>query len=622
MAKVVDAVKQAIEMGKNIQKQIQPAMTYSDNYINSFAQLDLINDKLQTTEQLQEKIFASAERAGSSYYDMAKAVSQIGMAGEDAFKSNDEMIAFTELVRKSVLMSGGGAKEQQATIQVLSQGMGMGKLQGDDFKTIMTNAPLMAKAISEATGKSMVDLKKMTAEGSLTADILKSSMFVTADSINQKFDSLPTTFGDITTEIKNSMLESFGPVAMQISGMLNGKGVEAFVGGLGNALSFTAGILEDLLIDVGNLGEFFYQNWTTIEPLVLGIVSAFTLWKLSSYAVALAQVINAFATGSGTIAIFAQTLAVSGLTAAWGTLNTAMKANVIFLIVALVVGLIVAIINLWNTNDSFAAGFMRMWNGLLNFFDQIPIFFTRVGLSIVNGFMWVKLKSKEIMNDLINGVIDGINKMITGIKELPGIGKLLDNLEIGLIDHVDLVSDAATLAEGTELLGNAMLKQLEENAAQKAAEREQSVQNMLNDRASKRAQEEAEKQAKKAKEPKYPYEPPGSTDDDSKKYPKNPPASNAATDYAASMPNSLSNINKVNEVGAINDTVEVSGEDLATMRELAEMKNIQNFVQMTPSVNVQTGDIRQESDINTIVARIEQVLTEQIVSSAQGVYGT
>jgi hypothetical protein len=84
----------------------------------------------------------------------------------------------------------------------------------------------------------------------------------------------------------------------------------------------------------------------------------------------------------------------------------------------------------------------------------------------------------------------------------------------------------------------------------------------------------------------------------------------------------IDNIKKVDEVGSINDTVEVSGEDLATMRELAEMKNIQNFVQMTPSVNVQTGDIRQESDINSIVARIEQVLTEQIVSSAQGVYGT
>lgn len=96
---------------------------------------------------------------------------------------------------------------------------------------------------------------------------------------------------------------------------------------------------------------------------------------------------------------------------------------------------------------------------------------------------------------------------------------------------------------------------------------------------------------------------------------------NLDTKYDGAIP-PIDNIKKVEEVGAINDTVEVSGEDLATMRELAEMKNIQNFVQMTPSVNVTTGDVRQESDINTIVARIEQVLTEQIVSSAQGVYGT
>lgn len=96
---------------------------------------------------------------------------------------------------------------------------------------------------------------------------------------------------------------------------------------------------------------------------------------------------------------------------------------------------------------------------------------------------------------------------------------------------------------------------------------------------------------------------------------------NLDSKYGDAIP-PIDNIKKVEEVGSINDTVEVSGEDLATMRELAEMKNIQNFVQMTPSVNVQTGDIRQESDINSIVARIEQVLTEQIVSSAQGVYGT
>jgi hypothetical protein len=83
----------------------------------------------------------------------------------------------------------------------------------------------------------------------------------------------------------------------------------------------------------------------------------------------------------------------------------------------------------------------------------------------------------------------------------------------------------------------------------------------------------------------------------------------------------IANINKVNEVGKIRDTVDISSEDLKTMRELAEMKSIQNFVTLTPTVSVQTGPIQNGYDVDTIVARIETVLTEQIASSAKGVYG-
>ncbi|MNC81370.1 hypothetical protein D3C75_1344800 [compost metagenome] len=56
------------------------------------------------------------------------------------------------------------------------------------------------------------------------------------------------------------------------------------------------------------------------------------------------------------------------------------------------------------------------------------------------------------------------------------------------------------------------------------------------------------------------------------------------------------------------------------MRELAEMKNIQNFVTLTPTVQVTTGDVNNGTDIDTIVARIEDVMTEQISTYASGVY--
>ncbi|OBZ08602.1 hypothetical protein [Bacillus sp. FJAT-26390] len=80
------------------------------------------------------------------------------------------------------------------------------------------------------------------------------------------------------------------------------------------------------------------------------------------------------------------------------------------------------------------------------------------------------------------------------------------------------------------------------------------------------------------------------------------------------------NINRVGEVGKINDTVDISSEDLKTMRELAEMKNIQNFVSLQPTVSVQTGDINNGYDIDTIIGRIERSLNEEIASSAEGVY--
>ncbi|CAG7616991.1 hypothetical protein PAESOLCIP111_01968 [Paenibacillus solanacearum] len=84
--------------------------------------------------------------------------------------------------------------------------------------------------------------------------------------------------------------------------------------------------------------------------------------------------------------------------------------------------------------------------------------------------------------------------------------------------------------------------------------------------------------------------------------------------------NKLSNINRVNEIGSIKDTVDVSSEDLKVMRDLAEMENIQNFVTLTPTVQVTTGDIRHEMDVNDMIFRIEQVMQQEISNSAQGVY--
>ena len=82
----------------------------------------------------------------------------------------------------------------------------------------------------------------------------------------------------------------------------------------------------------------------------------------------------------------------------------------------------------------------------------------------------------------------------------------------------------------------------------------------------------------------------------------------------------IDKIGSVDEVGKVKDKVDISSEDLKAMRELAEMKNIQNFVTLTPTIQVQTGDINNGYDVDTIIDRIGRHLEEEFAASAKGTY--
>ncbi|MEK8209576.1 hypothetical protein NST41_28660 [Paenibacillus sp. FSL L8-0696] len=97
-------------------------------------------------------------------------------------------------------------------------------------------------------------------------------------------------------------------------------------------------------------------------------------------------------------------------------------------------------------------------------------------------------------------------------------------------------------------------------------------------------------------------------------------STSSQTGILANQSNNLNTVNRVNELGSINDTVDISSDDLKMLRELAEIQAIQNFVELTPTVQVTTGNINNAGDIDTIINKIGQKLNEEFVSTAQGVY--
>lgn len=241
-------------------------MSIADEYTNTAARLALINDGLQTQAELQDKIFASANRSRGLYSDMANAVAKMGLLAGDAFGSNDELIAFTELMQKAFKVSGASQQEQSAGMYQLTQAMAAGKLQGDEFRSIMENAPMLAQAIATYTGKTKGDLKEMSADGVITADIIKNAMFMAAEDINAKFETMPYTFADVWNRIKNGALKAFEPIIKRVNALINSEKFQQSVDrALGAINALAMGI--DWLIGVAQ------ANWGVIEPILYALVA-------------------------------------------------------------------------------------------------------------------------------------------------------------------------------------------------------------------------------------------------------------------------------------------------------------------------------------------------------------
>ena len=76
------------------------------------------------------------------------------------YLNNDEIIKFSELLNKSFKVGGASTQEQEAGTYQLTQAMAAGKLQGDEFRSVMENAPLVADAIAKYTGKTKRRIKR------------------------------------------------------------------------------------------------------------------------------------------------------------------------------------------------------------------------------------------------------------------------------------------------------------------------------------------------------------------------------------------------------------------------------------------------------------------------------
>ena len=401
-----------------------------------------------SVDALEQKIMASAQRSRASYLGTMQTISKLGLQAGDAFNSNDELIRFTELLNKNFVIGGSSATEQAAAMYQLTQAMGSGRLQGDEYRSIIENAPMLAGAIEEymrnvqgATGA----MKDWSSEGLLTADVIKAAVFNSADEVEARFQQMPMTWGQVWTQMQNKAIAAFDPVLSKLNQVANSERFETVTNGIVSGLATiaaVAGVVLDLLISGGSL---VVDNWSWLEPIVWGLVAAFVAYNTVALitnginaATALAEGVKAAALAMSTGATFAATVAQYGL-------NAALLACPITWIVLLIIALVAAFYAAVAAINHFAGTSLSATGIVMGAFAVAGAFIINLILGVVNFVIGIGVELYNLIATFANFFANVFNDPVGAII----------NLFAGMFDFIlGIVQSAASLIDtvlGTDM---------------------------------------------------------------------------------------------------------------------------------------------------------------------------
>ena len=214
---------------------------------------------------LKQKTFAASQQSGADYGQQLDSIAKLKMLTKGL--SNDaEAVKFTSTLDKAFKVSGTSAGEASAAMYQLNQAMTSGKLQGDEFRSVMENAPILAQKIAESIGVSMAQLKKLGSEGKITSDVIKKAVLESADDIEAKYNQMPLTFGKVWQQAQNAGQQAMDGLLTKVNQLLNTPMGQKMAQDLQGAFTGLAGMANGALD--GILSVFGKLNFAPLlEPL-------------------------------------------------------------------------------------------------------------------------------------------------------------------------------------------------------------------------------------------------------------------------------------------------------------------------------------------------------------------
>lgn len=371
-----------------------------DQYTQTQARLNMLVDSETELKELQDQIFASAQRSRGEYMATADVVSKLVLRAGSVWDNNEQAIQFAENLNKSFVIAGASTAEMQSASLQLTQALGSGVLRGEELNAVFESAPNIIQTIADYLDVDIGKIREMASDGQITAEIVKNAMLSATNDINKQFESMPMTWAQAWTEIKNTGVYAFQEVYKEMNKFLNSDTGKVFMQGLSNSIIFLRNVAMATFKVFEWGANLIIDNWSVVEPVLIGIAVA-----LGTY-----MVTNAVKSA-----------------AAWTVANWPF-----LVLIASITAIIYVLHKVGVTNSEIVGGICGGLNvakeAVLNFgelmqltWDAISTGASATAKNFVTAFKNGFLNVKAWFWDLESSIIEGVANIAEKLNRLPGV---------------------------------------------------------------------------------------------------------------------------------------------------------------------------------------------------------
>lgn len=183
---------------------------YADSYTELQNRIRLVTSSQSELVASTNAVFDIALRTNQAVGSTGQIYQRFAQNAQELGISMSEVAGITDTVSKAVAISGASAASADAALVQLGQALASGVLRGEEFNSVMEQAPGLAQAIATGLGVPIGSLRALAAAGEITAEKLIKALQKAADSVDEKFSTRVVTLGQAFVNLQTSITKYIG----------------------------------------------------------------------------------------------------------------------------------------------------------------------------------------------------------------------------------------------------------------------------------------------------------------------------------------------------------------------------------------------------------------------------